>query len=57
MKDMAAYAQMTAVERKAEYDRLVKEFEELKARGLSLNMARGKPGKDQLDMVSDIFFC
>ena len=28
---------------------------ELKARGLNLNMARGKPGKAQLDLVSDIF--
>ena len=27
----------------------------LKARGLNLNMARGKPGKAQLDLVSDIF--
>lgn len=25
-----------------------------KARGLKLNMARGKPGRAQLDMVSDI---
>ena len=31
------------------------EYEELKARGLNLNMARGKPGKAQLDLVSDIF--
>lgn len=29
-------------------------FEELKAKKLKLNMARGKPGKEQLDMVSDI---
>ena len=29
-------------------------FEELKAKSLSLNMARGKPGKAQLDLVSDI---
>lgn len=52
---MTAYPNMTAAERKEEYARLQKEFEELKARGLSLNMARGKPGKAQLDMVSDIF--
>ena len=52
---MTAYPQMTAEERKAEYARLQKEFEELKAQGLSLNMARGKPGKAQLDLVSDIF--
>jgi len=52
---MTAYSKMTADERKAEYARLQKEFEALKARGLNLNMARGKPGKAQLDLVSDIF--
>ena len=30
------------------------EFEKLKAKGLKLDMSRGKPGKDQLDLVSDI---
>ena len=52
---MTAYAQMTEQERKEEYTRLRKEFDALKAQGLSLNMARGKPGKAQLDLVSDIF--
>ena len=52
---MTAYAQMTEQERKEEYARLQREFDALKAQGLSLNMARGKPGKAQLDLVSDIF--
>ena len=52
---MSAYAKMTPAEREAEYNRFQGEFESLKARGLTLNMARGKPGKAQLDMVSDIF--
>ena len=52
---MTAYPEMTAEERRAEYARLQKEFDDLKVRGLSLNMARGKPGKAQLDLVSDIF--
>lgn len=52
---VTAYPKMTAEERRAEYACLQKEFEELKGRGLSLNMARGKPGKAQLDLVSDIF--
>ena len=52
---MIAYPKMSAEERKAEYARLQKEFEALKERGLKLNMARGKPGKAQLDLVSDIF--
>lgn len=51
---MKAYARLTAEERREEYGRLQKEFEALKAQGLSLNMARGKPGKEQLDLVSDI---
>ena len=52
---MTAYPKMTEQERKSEYARLQQVFDELKARGLSLNMARGKPGKAQLDLVSDIF--
>ena len=52
---MKPYAQMTKEERSAEYAALQKEFQNWKSRGLSLNMARGKPGKAQLDLVSDIF--
>ena len=52
---MTAYPKMSAEERKAEYAKVTKEYEDLKARGLKLNMARGKPGKAQLDLVSDIF--
>jgi len=52
---MKTYAQLTPAERKEEYARLETEFSALKARGLNLNMARGKPGKAQLDLVSDIF--
>ena len=52
---MTAYPNMTAEERKAEYAKVSREYEDLKARGLKLNMARGKPGKAQLDLVSDIF--
>ena len=52
---MTAYPKMTAQERRAEYAKVSREYEELKARGLKLNMARGKPGKAQLDLVSDMF--
>ena len=52
---MTAYSKMTAEERRAEYARVTAEYKDLKARGLKLNMARGKPGKAQLDLVSDIF--
>ncbi|MCH5297440.1 MAG: aminotransferase class I/II-fold pyridoxal phosphate-dependent enzyme [Ruminococcus sp.] len=33
-----------------EYSQLVKQFEDIKGKGLNLNMARGKPGKEQLDL-------
>ncbi len=52
---MKPYATLTPAERKEEYSRLQGELDALKAQGLSLNMARGKPGKQQLDLVSDIF--
>ena len=45
---------LTAAEWKTEYGKVLTEFEGWKARGLTLNMARGKPGKAQLDLVSDI---
>jgi len=52
---MTPYSEMSREEREKELALVKEQFEELKARGLSLNMARGKPGKLQLDMVSDIF--
>ncbi len=48
------YAEMTPEQRKTELAKVSAEFESWKAKGLSLNMARGKPCKAQLDMVSDI---
>ena len=51
---MKPYDQLTAEERKSEYETLMSEYDRLKARKLSLNMARGKPGREQLDLVSDI---
>lgn len=33
-----------------EYAALAKEYEDVKGKGLRLNMARGKPGKEQLDL-------
>lgn len=48
------YQNLTAAEWKTEYGKVLTEFEGWKARGLTLNMARGKPGKAQLDLVSDI---
>ena len=52
---MTAYAKRSREELQAEYAVLSKQFEELKGMGLKLNMARGKPATNQLDMVSGIF--
>lgn len=51
---MSAYGNMTASQRQEEYRGLKKAFASLKDRNLKLNMARGKPGKEQLDLVSDL---
>ncbi|MBQ2830496.1 MAG: aminotransferase class I/II-fold pyridoxal phosphate-dependent enzyme [Oscillospiraceae bacterium] len=48
------YTAMDMQQLKDEHARVLAQFEDLKSRGLKLNMARGKPGKAQLDMVSDI---
>ena len=45
---------LNAAQRQQEYDKICAEFEDWKAKGLKLNMARGKPGRQQLDMVSGI---
>ena len=51
---MKKYTDMTKAELEAEFASVQQKYNELKAQGLSLNMARGKPGKKQLDMVSSI---
>lgn len=51
---MKTYAQLTAAERVQELSALCERYQNFQARGLSLNMARGKPGKAQLDLVSDM---
>lgn len=51
---MIPYASMTAQALQAEYLRQKQKFAECKARGLNLNMSRGKPSKAQIDEVSDI---
>lgn len=48
------YMALSAAEWQQEYDKLSAEYESWKAKGLKLNMARGKPSKQQLDLVSGI---
>ncbi len=51
---MTRYSEMTAAELATLKERLEADYAEIKARGLSLNMARGKPGADQLDLSSPL---
>lgn len=44
------YSQMSKDELKALREEELKKYKELQGMGLNLNMARGKPGKDQLDL-------
>ena len=48
------YMALSAAEWQQEYDKVSAEYEGWKAKGLKLNMARGKPSKKQLDLVSGI---
>ena len=51
---MTPYSCMSKKELEQEYQRVLADFERCKAQGLNLNMARGKPAKAQLDLVSGI---
>ena len=52
--NMTAYAALSPAELQREYEMVSKSFEEVKKKNLKLDMSRGKPGKAQLDLVSDI---
>lgn len=47
-----SYLEMSAAELQAELALVKKEYEDIKAQGLNIDMSRGKPGADQLD-ISD----
>ena len=51
---MEPFANLTLSEKKALQNELRAEFDRLCGMKLKLNMARGKPGKEQLDLVSGI---
>ena len=48
------YKNMSHEQLAAEYDAVSKKFASLKEKNLKLDMSRGKPGKEQLDLVSDM---
>ena len=51
---MPEYKELNADQIRTEYNEVKAKYDALKAKNLKLNMARGKPGKAQLDLVSDI---
>jgi len=51
---MLNYSNAAKAQLEEEYSLCKEKYDELKAQGLKLNMARGKPGKEQLDLVSDM---
>ena len=51
------YFQMSREALLAEKSRLENEYEAVKGRGLSLDLSRGKPGRTQLDLMSDMLTC
>ena len=51
---MMKYTEMSAQQRQAEYAAVLADYEKQKALGLKLNMARGNPGREQLDMVTEM---
>ena len=54
MMEMPHYSCMTTEELKKEYDNVLAQYKNCQDQKLNLNMARGKPSKAQLDLVSDI---
>ena len=51
------YSQMNAAELRELYSKLNEEYAAIKAKNLSLDLSRGKPGKAQLDMLTGMLDC
>ena len=54
MMDMTPYSCMTKEQLQNELTEVKAKYASLQAKGLNLNMARGKPATQQLDLVSDL---
>lgn len=50
-EDRMKFSEMNQAELRVQYENAKKEYEEIKAMGLNLNMARGKPSAAQLDLA------
>lgn len=51
---MKSYKEMSAAELSAEKEALLKQYEAIKAKGLKLDMSRGKPSAEQLDISMEM---
>ena len=51
---MKSYLELAPSERRAEYNRLLKSYAEYKSRALSLDLSRGKPNSEQLDISNGL---
>lgn len=49
-----SYLKMSQNELNAEYNAVKAEYDAIKAQGLNIDMSRGKPGSDQLDISNDM---
>ncbi len=54
---MNKYENMSRAELEAEYARMTDAYADFKARGLKLDLSRGKPGAAQLDLMTDMLDC
>ncbi len=54
---MSTYSVMTAAQRVEEYQKLKKEYDSFVAKGLKLDMSRGKPASVQLDLTMGLLGC
>ena len=48
------FADMSAEQQRAALDAALEQYQEFKAKGLKLNMARGKPGAEQIDLSREM---
>ena len=51
---MLPYSCMTREELEKEYEKVLADYKACQAKGLKLNMSRGRPATMQLDLVSDM---
>ena len=51
------YSQMTEKQLESILEQLRAEYDDIKEKGMSLDLSRGKPGRDQLDLMTDMLTC